>query len=145
MASAHPELQKLDERGPGIFDIGTFLQILEMDDDPDEREFSKSIVFDFFDQAESTFGKMEAAVVDKDLENLSQLGHFLKGSSATLGLTQVKNSCEKIQHLGHRKDETGTTTEPNDALSLERLVKVINQAKSEFEDARKLLEEFYAE
>jgi len=29
-----------------------------MDDDEDEREFSKSIVYDFFTQAENTFDKM---------------------------------------------------------------------------------------
>jgi len=41
-------------------DASTFEQILEMDDDEDEREFSKSIVYDFFTQAESTFEKMDA-------------------------------------------------------------------------------------
>lgn len=34
-------------------------QILEMDDDEDEREFSRSIVYDFFTQAEGTFQKMD--------------------------------------------------------------------------------------
>lgn len=34
-------------------------QILEMDDDEEEREFSKSIVYDFFSQAEQTFQKMD--------------------------------------------------------------------------------------
>ena len=51
---------------PGLPDCGesidqaTFSQILEMDDDEDEREFSKSIVYGFFDQAENTFQKMDA-------------------------------------------------------------------------------------
>ena len=40
-------------------DVATFEQILEMDDDEEEREFSKSIVFDFFQQADSTFDKMD--------------------------------------------------------------------------------------
>jgi hypothetical protein len=31
-----------------------------MDDDEEEREFSKSIVYDFFTQAEGTFNKMDA-------------------------------------------------------------------------------------
>jgi osomolarity two-component system, phosphorelay intermediate protein YPD1 len=42
-------------------DVGTFEQILEMDDD-EEREFSRSIVFGFFDQAEETFEKMDDAL-----------------------------------------------------------------------------------
>jgi osomolarity two-component system phosphorelay intermediate protein YPD1 len=40
-------------------DQPTFEQILEMDDDEEERDFSKSIVYDFFTQAESTFDKMD--------------------------------------------------------------------------------------
>lgn len=39
-------------------DNGIFEQILEMDDD-DRREFSKSLVTNFFDQAEETFVKIE--------------------------------------------------------------------------------------
>jgi len=37
----------------------TFEQILEMDDEEDEREFSKSLVYDFFTQAETTFVNMD--------------------------------------------------------------------------------------
>lgn len=40
-------------------DQATFEQILEMDDDGDDREFSKSIVLGFFEQAENTFKEME--------------------------------------------------------------------------------------
>ena len=40
----------------------TFEQILEMDDSEDDREFSKSIVFGFFEQAEETFANMDAAL-----------------------------------------------------------------------------------
>lgn len=45
-----------------LIDLNTFDQILEMDDDEEDREFSKGIVFGFFDQAESTFEKMEKAL-----------------------------------------------------------------------------------
>jgi hypothetical protein len=44
----------------GRIDPATFEQILEMDEDDGERDFSKSIVFDFFGQADSTFKNMEA-------------------------------------------------------------------------------------
>lgn len=33
-----------------------------MDDDEEEREFSKSIVYGFFDQADATFKNMDAAL-----------------------------------------------------------------------------------
>lgn len=44
-----------------IIDRATFDQILEMDDD-EERDFSKTIVFGFFEQAEDTFKQMESMV-----------------------------------------------------------------------------------
>lgn len=40
----------------------TFEQILEMDDDEEEREFSRSIVFGFFEQAENTFKSMDTSL-----------------------------------------------------------------------------------
>lgn len=63
--SAEPQSEAgsvgLPDLGDSI-DVLTFEQILEMDDDEDEREFSKSIVFGFFEQAEQTFTKMEDAL-----------------------------------------------------------------------------------
>ncbi|KAF2185254.1 histidine containing phosphotransmitter protein [Zopfia rhizophila CBS 207.26] len=123
-------------------DEATFDQILEMDEDQKEREFSKSIVYDFFTQAESTFGKMNANLEQKDFKMLSELGHFLKGSSATLGLTKVKDSCEKIQHFGNRKDEAGNKTISDDE-ALSKLRTTIEQAKQEFYDVEKVLKRFY--
>jgi len=136
-----------------------------MDDDEDERDFSKSIVYDFFTQAESTFEKMDSCMYvwlqtarlppfmtdimlmlyseSKDLAQLSSLGHFLKGSSATLGLSKVKDSCEKIQHYGAQKDETGTMDEPDKEKCLSRLKTTIAQAKTEFQEAEKVLRRFY--
>lgn len=45
-------------------DVPTFEQILEMDEGEDEdgHEFSRSIVFGYFEQAETTFDKMDDAV-----------------------------------------------------------------------------------
>ena len=50
----------LPDLGPNI-DAVTFQQILEMDE-PDDNEFSRSIVFGFFEQAEQTFNKMQDAL-----------------------------------------------------------------------------------
>ena len=79
----------------------------------------------------------------KDLAQLSALGHFLKGSSATLGLTKVKDSCEKIQHFGANKDETGTHDEPSDEVCLTKCRKTVDQAKEEFKEVERLLRKFY--
>ena len=40
-------------------DAATFEQILEMDEDDPSREFSRGIVFGFFEQAVNTFEKMD--------------------------------------------------------------------------------------
>lgn len=133
----------MPECGDSI-DPTTFEQILEMDDDEDEREFSKSIVYGFFEQAESTFEKMDAAIKQEDLATLSSLGHFLKGSSATLGLTQVKTSCEKIQHLGHGKDETGTKDEKPD-FCLKSIKTELGKLRKEYVVVEKALRKFYGE
>jgi len=134
----------------GLTDLGesidavTFEQILEMDDEGDDREFSKSIVFGFFEQAEQTFVKMNEALIKSDLEELSHLGHFLKGSSATLGLTKVKDSCEKIQHFGQHKDETGTKDEKDDSICLNRIGATLKKVKAEYAEVAAALRKFYA-
>jgi len=76
------------------------------------------------------------------LKELSELGHFLKGSSATLGLTKVKDSCEKIQHYGQLKDDSGTKVITEEE-SRKKLATIIEQAKKEFADVEKVLKEFY--
>ena len=61
-------IEQSEAGSTGFPDLGdsidqvTFEQILEMDDDEDEREFSRSIVYGFFEQAETTFKKMETAL-----------------------------------------------------------------------------------
>ena len=80
---------------------------------------------------------------DGDLAQLSAEGHFLTGSSATLGLTKVKDSCEKIQHYGAHKDETGTVDEPDDAKCLSRIKKTLEAVKTEYAEVEKALRRFY--
>jgi hypothetical protein len=45
-----------------IIDMETFQQILELDDDEDDREFSKGMVWAYFSQAEETFKDLDAAL-----------------------------------------------------------------------------------
>ncbi|KAI5291021.1 hypothetical protein KEM55_008444, partial [Ascosphaera atra] len=73
------------------------------------------------------------------------LGHFLKGSSATLGLTKVKEACEKIQHFGAKKDETGQIAENDDNASLEKIKTTLAQAKEDYNEVVGLLKRFYGE
>lgn len=79
----------------------------------------------------------------RDLVQLSQLGHFLKGSSATLGLTKVKDSCEKIQHYGQKKDDSGTADEPDEAKCLEKIKATLVTVKEEYAEVERVLKRFY--
>jgi len=125
-----------------IIDQPTFNQLLEMDDD-DEREFSKSIISNYIEQAETTFGQMETALQEKNLAQLSSLGHFLKGSSAAVGLIHVKSSCEKIQHFGAKKDETGSSDVSDEELCLERIKSTLKDVREQYQQACVYLRKFY--
>jgi osomolarity two-component system phosphorelay intermediate protein YPD1 len=75
---------------------------------------------------------------------LSKLGHFLKGSSAAIGLTKVKESCERMQHFGNMKDETGTNTiSEEDALI--NISTLLEKVKDEYKEAETYLKNFYTE
>jgi osomolarity two-component system, phosphorelay intermediate protein YPD1 len=133
-----------------------------MDDDEDDREFSKGIVFGFLEQAEQTFDKMDASLyrlsgsvaqhtadvlfsVSRDLPELSALGHFLKGSSATLGFVKVKDQCERIQHFGAKKDETGTGDIQDEDYCLRMISEALTEAKKTFKEVAALMRQYYAE
>jgi osomolarity two-component system phosphorelay intermediate protein YPD1 len=77
-----------------------------------------------------------------DFPDLSRLGHFLKGSSAALGLTKVKESCEKLQHYGNRKDAFGVKSITNDEA--EKLIReLLGQMRREYREAEQYLKVFY--
>ena len=135
-----------------------------MDDDEDgdeEEAFSEGIVGGFFDQAETTFASMEKALYvslllndrarntddcrkEKNLEELSSLGHFLKGSSAALGIVAVQDACEKMQHYGHLRDEEeNVDLKQDDALN--RIEGLIKGCRKDYEQAKVWLTSLYTE
>ncbi|PHH82959.1 hypothetical protein CDD82_4177 [Ophiocordyceps australis] len=122
-------------------DMSIFNQILEMDE-PDDHEFSHSIVFGFFDQAEETFESMDTSLKEKDLKKLSSLGHFLKGSSATLGLIRVQKGCEQIQQYGKNENPDGGP-EPDSEVCLKRITDALEAVKTDYYDVKLKLERLY--
>ncbi|KAK7424356.1 Phosphorelay intermediate protein [Neonectria punicea] len=124
-------------------DMGTFNQILEMDE-PDDHEFSYSIVFDFFTQVDETFVSMDKSLEQKDLYSLYSLGHFLKGSSATLGLVKVRDGCEKIQRYGKKENPDGTP-EPDEEVCLKRIDEALKLVKTDYAEVEKALRKYYKE
>ncbi|KAG0167362.1 hypothetical protein DFQ28_005311 [Apophysomyces sp. BC1034] len=123
-----------------LIDMTTFDQLLDMDEE-DDHEFSFSIVTDYFDQAETTFKDMDKALDEKNLPRLSQLGHFLKGSSAAIGLKKVKETCEEIQNIGNRQDKEGGQLDESEALR--KITPLLPQVKEQYSEAEEYLKSFY--
>ncbi|CAH1765413.1 24043_t:CDS:2 [Entrophospora sp. SA101] len=124
-----------------LIDQETFNQLLDMDDGEDEN-FLLDILDDYYKQAQDTFADMETALKKKNLKKLSELGHFLKGSSAAMGLTKVKDSCEKIQHCGNKKDESGKK-DITEEDALIRITDLLVQVRTEYESAEAHLKGLY--
>lgn len=79
---------------------------------------------------------------DKNLEELSQLGHFLKGSSSTLGFNKIRDSCQIIQQYGHKLNVDGSA-EPDEKVCLTKIEAAIKSVKVDTEDLEKLMKRFF--
>ncbi|KAI5896439.1 histidine-phosphotransfer domain, HPT domain-containing protein [Schizophyllum commune H4-8] len=121
--------------------MDTFQQLLDLDED-ETHDFSRGMVDEYFSQAETTFEDMDKALKSSDLPKLSSLGHFLKGSSATLGVSRVQLSCQKIQHYGEKKNE-GKDLSDDEALS--RIGELLGKVKVDFRTAEEWLQAWYRE
>lgn len=79
--------------------------------------------------------------VNKDCEELSGLGHFLKGSSAALGVTKVQKSCELIQNYGKLKDEGGLDITAK--VALDKISAALKETEEQFKEAKAWLRNWY--
>lgn len=73
---------------------------------------------------------------------MSSLGHFLKGSSATLGLVRVRDGCEKIQRYGKKENVDGSA-EPDVELCLTRIADALAAVKADYADVEQTLRNYY--
>lgn len=82
----------------------------------------------------------------RELTQLSKHGHFLKGSSAALGVVQLQEICEQIQHLGNRidpdKEPEVVKISAEDALA--RIKPLLARLKDEHVAAAKCLKEYFS-
>jgi len=123
--------------------MATFEQILELDEDDPDHTFSIGIVENYYEQVDTTFTDMEAALATKDVAKLSSLGHFLKGSSAALGVTKVQATCETMQHYGQLKREDGKGTLDKEE-AVKRIEVLVVRVRGEFAEAKKWFDDFFA-
>ncbi|KAI1793226.1 histidine-phosphotransfer domain HPT domain-containing protein [Ganoderma leucocontextum] len=140
-SDADDEAEDVDQEG--VIDLDTFNQILDLDED-DTHEFSFGMTEAYFTQASTTFTDMDNAFEGKDLPKLSSLGHFLKGSSAALGVCAVQATCEDIQHYGALRDEE-TGTDLTEEIALAMIAPLLARVKREYAIAERWLRNWYDE
>lgn len=75
--------------------------------------------------------------------HLSELGHFLKGSSATIGLNRVKDTCEKIQYLGAESDKPVKESIPIDDAAAEIIANLLKEVRLQYKEAKDRLIDFF--
>lgn len=73
------------------------------------------------------------------MHQLSRLGHFLKGSSAALGIFQLRAICERIQYIGEKKTEETLS----DQQAVDKIAALVKEARLEFEKASDFYAKFY--
>ncbi|KAJ3238055.1 hypothetical protein HDU77_011559 [Chytriomyces hyalinus] len=126
-----------------VVDRSVFDGLLDMDDDPVRRKFSRDIALQYCQQTKGALAEIQHALRNNDIESLGRLGHFQKGSSAALGLRKVQNTCEQIQHLGRRIDKDGNALRLSDAEILEHLDRLVRQLFVVNREAENWLREFF--
>jgi HPt (histidine-containing phosphotransfer) domain-containing protein len=131
-ASEGPSRASKDSKA--IINDDAFGQILEMDDEETgDYSFSKELVDNYLDQAITTFKQMDEALKAENRNKLAELGHFLKGSSAAIGIIKVQQSCEEMQHCNKNK------------TTLADIAKLLARVKEEHKEAEEWLRDYYAE
>ena len=80
--------------------------------------------------------------VDKDVERLAELAHFLKGSSGQVGVKKVKEECNRMQYYGKLRDEE-KKVDLKEEQAIEMITASLKIAKKDYEEAEKLLNEYF--
>jgi len=78
----------------------------------------------------------------RELNELSALGHFLKGSSATLGFNKIRDSCQVIQQYGHKLNLDGSP-EPDEDVCLEKITDALEKVKVDLAELEKAIKRFF--
>jgi HPt (histidine-containing phosphotransfer) domain-containing protein len=84
---------------------------------------------------------------EKELEKFSKSAHFLKGSSAQLGITSLPHTCTTLQHYGELwddKKDSDRTKNMSEDESLKLIPPILNKAKQEYKAARRWMELYLA-
>jgi HPt (histidine-containing phosphotransfer) domain-containing protein len=86
-----------------------FEQLIELErEDPG---FLKDIIATFISQATSSLESLQIQLAQRNLPEISRIGHLLKGASAVIGLSTLSSTFERIQYLGESNDSPFETVQ----------------------------------
>lgn len=134
----------------GLVDWPVFSELVAMDED--EEGFSKSLFQTFVDQFEDTNKELDDNVKLGNLDKISALGHYLKGSAAALGLVTIAEQCERIQNYGHKVncddfilDSELDKTEHDDEYWISMVEDALEKVHDAFKLSKKALNEYFGD
>ncbi|KAH8817376.1 hypothetical protein F5884DRAFT_853794 [Xylogone sp. PMI_703] len=126
-----------------VIDWDIFEQILEMDEDPDEHEFSKAIVTEYFQRTNEMLDRLTQHFDQRDFNSLLMIGNEMKGMAATLGLDTLRTIGEDIRDISWR-----IRNGVRDGLNVDSQVKILGglllKGKAESKKAEDLFRGFYS-
>lgn len=102
----------MDNENYKLIDDEIFNQLLDIEED-DSKDFTRGLVQDFFQQVDESIVEFKELLDDSKVIEAGKLGHYLKGSSAMIGVTKVKDVCEDIQMW---QQKVGTTKDAVDYI-----------------------------
>ena|ERR1700759_2294057 len=79
------------------------------------------------------------------VDDLRNIGHFLKGSSSGIGLTQLQETFGKIDNIGKGLDERGAPSSDSNEARLRKIGVLLRSAKGQFNAVTPHLQKFYGE
>lgn len=127
---------------PNVINWDILNEVVSMDEfDPG---FSQQLIVQYIEQAETTFRQISEKLnlSTPDLINISSLGHFLKGSSASLGLQRIAWTCERIQNYGKKAGVQADKSHPDSQIT-GLISEALDLAQCEFKSARAELSKYY--
>lgn len=137
--------KKAKLQATGLIEWLVFSELIAMDED--EEGFSYGLFETFIQQFNETFVEIDENLKLKDFEKLSNLGHYLKGSAAALGLIKISNQCERIQNYGHKDNfdnfHVDGVAENTDAFWIKLIEDAVHAAKADFVESEAALNEYF--
>ncbi|KAI0253313.1 hypothetical protein BJV78DRAFT_1195868 [Lactifluus subvellereus] len=128
--------QQQQRTSDGIIDRRVFQSVVDLNDQ-DSTDFSTQMVNTYLAVANSTLVDMDQALGNKDGPKLSLLAISLQDTSDAIGVTEVRQSCTRLQDAIRAWTETETNA--GGTGSIDGIIAAYGQLKDDFTTAKSWL------